>query len=845
MLFPGNISFLSPALLFGLIALPALWWLLRMTPPPPRREIFPAVRLLAGLPQEEETPARTPWWLLALRLLVASLVILALAHPVSSPGSRLGNRDGSVILVVDNGWASAPGWADRLAAMDALLVETERQGRSARLVTTAAHIDGTPSIVGDLISARDLRPIVRALQPKPWSTDRAATLIALEKLKGEGAADIFWIADGLEENASDQTPGLSSGLSSSLSSGDFSLALQKIGPVKVLRGLATELAQTLTIARSFADDHAPAKKTTTDVTAVAGSLNFVARRAGGLPPADITLVARDLEGQILDHQVGQFTIGVDEARFTLDVPNDIRNRIARVEIVDKTSAAAVFLLDERWRRRSVGLVSGQNIDSDQPLLSSHYYLQKALQPVADTRIGEIDKLLEVATSVLILADVGRIVGRDRNRLKRWIDGGGVLVRFAGPKLAESGDDFVPVKLRTGNRVLAGAMTWSTPLPLMAFDETSPFFGLPVPDDVLIRQQVLAEPSAILSDRTWARLKDGTPIVTAEKRGEGWLVLIHATANADWSDLPFSGLFIGMLERLINLAHGVTPAIEGSAELKALKHLDAFGRLQNPQGVAKTYAPKDSVAPGRPPGFYGSASARQALNLGPSLDAPKAFASLPPSIGDESLAQRPELDFKPGLLSAAALLLIFDLFISLLMRGFVPGFNIRSWHTSAGQNPALMLLILTCLILTGLILNSPSGQAQETGDEFAMAASLDTRLAYIITGDASVDAMSLAGLTALTDVVRARTSVEGSEPLGVDPQIDELVFFPLVYWPVIADMAPLSDHALAKVDAFMKSGGTILFDTRDQQYAAMGSGPGGTTPERNRLRHLLRRLDVPP
>ncbi|MBT3701553.1 MAG: hypothetical protein HOG12_08550, partial [Alphaproteobacteria bacterium] len=188
MLFPGNISFLSPALLFGLIALPALWWLLRMTPPPPRREIFPAVRLLAGLPQEEETPARTPWWLLALRLLVASLVILALAHPVSSPGSRLGNRDGSVILVVDNGWASAPGWADRLAAMDALLVETERQGRSARLVTTAAHIDGTPSIVGDLISARDLRPIVRALQPKPWSTDRAATLIALEKLKGEGAA---------------------------------------------------------------------------------------------------------------------------------------------------------------------------------------------------------------------------------------------------------------------------------------------------------------------------------------------------------------------------------------------------------------------------------------------------------------------------------------------------------------------------------------------------------------------------------------------------------------------------------------------------------------------------------
>jgi hypothetical protein len=834
MLFPitiGNISFLAPALLFGLIALPALWWLLRMTPPPPRREIFPAVRLLAGLPQEEETPARTPWWLLALRLLVATLMILALAHPVSSPGSRLGNRDGSVILVVDNGWASAPGWADRLTAMDALLVEAERQGRPARLVTTAAHVDGAPPVVGDLISARELRPIVRALLPKPWSTDRAVALAALEKLKNEGAADIFWIADGLEESSSDQTP--------SLSSGNFSLALQKIGPVKVLRGLPSELAQTLTIDRGLA------KKTAADVTSVAGRLNFVVRRSAGLPPAGVTLVARDLEGQILDRQISQFAHGVDDARFTLDVPNDIRNRIARVEIVDETSAAAVFLLDERWRRRSVGLVSGQNIDSDQPLLSSHYYLQKALQPVADTRIGDIDKLLERTTSVLILADVGRIVGRDRNRLKSWIDGGGVLVRFAGPKLAESGDDFVPVKLRTGNRVLAGAMTWSTPLPLRTFEETSPFFGLPVPDDVLIRQQVLAEPSATLSDRTWARLKDGTPIVTAEKRGEGWLVLIHATANADWSDLPFSGLFIGMLERLINLAHGVTPAIEGSAELKALKHLDGFGRLQNPQGVAKTYAPKDRVAPGRPPGFYGSASAQQALNLGPSLDAPQAFAPLPQSIGDERLAQRPEFDFKPGLLSAAALLLVLDLFISLLMRGFVPGVSIRSWRTSVGSGPLVMLLVLGGLVLTGMFLNSASGQAQETDDEFAMAASLDTRLAYIITGDDSVDAMSLAGLTALTNVVGARTSVEGREPLGVDPEIDELVFFPLIYWPIIPAMTPLSDQALAKIDAFMKSGGTILFDTRDQQYAAIGSGPGGVTPERDRLRRLLRRLDVPP
>jgi hypothetical protein len=820
MLLPASISFLSPFLLLGLLSLPALWWLLRMTPPPPRREVFPAVRLLADLPQDEETPARTPWWLLALRLLIATLIILGLAHPVSAPGSLLSNRNGSVIIIVDDGWASAPDWQDRLIAIDTLLIETERQGRPVRLLTTAATEPGTPVVAGDLMAARELRPIVRALQPKPWPTDRAAVLKALDAFSDEGTTEIFWIADGLEESGKAK--------STNLSSKDFALALQKIGPVSVLQGSPAKQARTLKIERPKTSD------------AGTSGLNFVAQRAERPAPADIVLIGRDPEGRILDRQTSRFDSGSHEARFVIDLPNDIRNRLASVEIADEASAAAVFLLDERWRRRTVGLVSGQNKGSDQPLLSSHYYLQKALQPVADTRYGEISKLLESSVSVMILADVGRIIGRDRIQLKRWIDGGGVLVRFAGPKLAESGDDFVPVKLRTGNRVLAGAMTWSTPLALMPFDDASPFNGLAVPEDVLIRQQVLAEPSATLSDRTWARLKDGTPIVTAEKRGDGWLVLIHATANADWSDLPFSGLFIGMLERLISLAHGVTPVIEGKRELKALKHLDGFGRLQNPQGSGRTMGPGDDVAPGRPPGFYGSENARQALNLGPSLAPPVAFAPLPQSISNIGLEQSPERDFKPGFLFAAALLLLADMFISLFMRGFIPGLRAVGLRPGTGIGSGLAILIAG-----GLLLNSNPGLGQETDDELAMAASLNTRLAYIITGDPAIDNMSQAGLTALTEVVRSRTSVEGSEPLGVDPEIDELIFFPLIYWPIIPTMPRLTNQALAKVDAFMKSGGTILFDTRDQQFAGIGGALNDTTPERNRLQNLLRRLDVPP
>src|SRR5471032_2337708 len=80
--------FAAPLALVALAALPLLWWLLRVTPPSPRRETFPAIRLLLGLHPTEETPARTPWWLLLLRLVAAALVIVALARPVlDSAGS--------------------------------------------------------------------------------------------------------------------------------------------------------------------------------------------------------------------------------------------------------------------------------------------------------------------------------------------------------------------------------------------------------------------------------------------------------------------------------------------------------------------------------------------------------------------------------------------------------------------------------------------------------------------------------------------------------------------------------------------------------------------------------------
>src|SRR3546814_5309338 len=82
----------------------------------------------------------------------------------------------------------------------------------------------------------------------------------------------------------------------------------------------------------------------------------------------------------------------------------------------------------------------------------------------------------------------------------------------------SSDLLLPVRLRGGDRVLGGALTWDTPARLAPFADDSPFADITLPGDVMIRRQVLAEPSLDLGEKSWARLSDGTPLVTADRRG---------------------------------------------------------------------------------------------------------------------------------------------------------------------------------------------------------------------------------------------------------------------------------------------------------------------------------------
>jgi hypothetical protein len=809
-----GLSFGAPYLLYALIGLPIIYWLLRVTPPAPKRIVFPPLRLLFGLKSSEETPARTPWWLLLLRLIAAALAILALSEPLYDP-TPVAQGSGPLVLVVDNGWTSAAEWETRQAAMSRALTGATRDDRPILIVGTAENAPVTAQFLDPATALQ----IINDMTPRPWLPDRAKALAQLQTMTFAGTPEIMWLSDGLDHGDAKA----------------FGDGLAAIGAL----GIFTDEA-----------DKGPLAMRPPDNVAAGFGINLTR------VPTDVARTGRvaalDARGQILETAPYTFQIRESETKTTIALPLELRNDTVRIALMGHESAGSVQLIDARFRRRPVGLVSGAATDAANRYLSDVYYLRRALEPYAELHEGTIDQALDSGIAVLMVADIGQLNAAEHERVQKFVEDGGVLIRFGGPRLAANADDLVPVRLREGERLMGRAMTWASPQRLTPFADDSPFRGLNIAEDVTVSRQVLAEPSVELADHTWARLTDGTPLVTGAPRGRGWIVLFHVAASPGWSTLPISGLYVDMLRRVIELSEGVRggAAAARTGTFPPYQTLDGFGRLEKPFPEATPIRASEieatNVGPLHPPGLYGVQGALIALNAfgTRSMLAPLDIGrSLFPYSGTAAR------ELKWPMLETALIILLLDAVISLWLRGYISTNRRKPPRARVAARPAsLLVLVIACAFAAGPSADAapaparpaPPPAATDAGKDLESA--LDTRLAYVTTGDGEVDDMSRAGLFGLGLELQARTAYEPAPPVGVDIENDDLSFYPLLYWPMSASERDLSPRAAAKVARFMREGGTILFDTRDSPISglATGSSPGEAT-----LRRLLSKLDIPP
>ncbi len=804
----GPVGFVTPVLLWALVALPLLWLVLRAVPPAPIRRRFPGVALLLGLQDEDNETDRTPWWLLLLRMVAIAAAIIAFAGPILNPRERVAGT-GPLLVVMDGGWADARDWARRVERAGALVEEAGRDGRTVAVV----RLTDAPGEIA-FQSADAWAGRVAALTPQAWLPGDLAGWA--EALPDEGF-ETFWLSDGLDR------PGRS----------DLFEALDASGDVTVFQSPRPVLALH---PAGFAD----------------GAVQLAASRLPAGDALEVEVVARGPDPAGIERELARVTLGfgLGNARgeVALSLPPELRNRITRFEVAGQRSAGAVSLTDDSLKRRKVALIGGRADNAEGlQLLSPTHYLRQALEPVADLIDGSLMDVLLANPDVIVLADVPALTQDEQDAVLGWLDGGGLLLRFAGPLLAASDvsrlseDPLMPVRLREGGRTVGGAMSWGEPKTLAPFVEGSPFFGLTVTDEVTVTAQVLAQPDPELAARTIAALEDGTPLVTRKEVGQGQVVLFHVTANAEWSTLPLSGLFVQMLERMAVSTRPATPGAEDLAGQVWVPEvvLDAYGvqaeagEMSGVEGTALAEAIVAGPGPALPPGLYAGADRRVALNA-VGADTVLEAAVWPAGTPVEGLEMAQEQVLKGWFLSAALTALMIDILAALWISGKLSGLR---------RGVAMLAVVMLALAA------APGVQAQDAPLEaldpeeeaLALEATTAVVLGFVQTGDASLDQVAEAGLRGLGERLWERTSIEPEAPVGVDIERDELAFFPFLYWPVSTSQPLPSANAYRKLNDYLRTGGMILFDTRDSDLARSG----GSTPEALHLQRIAAGLNIPP
>ena len=824
MLTLGPLAFLNPWLLAGLAALPVLWWLMRAIPPSPKRQVFAGVRLLAGLRDEERQSDRTPWWLLLLRCIAVAAALIGFAQPVTNLSTRAPGGTGPLLLLMDQGWASAPDWAERKSAAREVLDEARRAGRDVLFWPMASEQEVPPPV-----SAGAAMRVLESLRPAPWMPDHEKVLAALQAGDME-ATDTVWFSDGLSHDRTDEL----------LSALAVQGRLRLIGPERPAKALTPPRLEdgvlVADVLRTGSGDES------VEVVAMISAEGEAERR--------VAIGKAEFEGRE----------GRAPVRF--DLPIELQNQVTRIALVLAPSAGGAALADSAIRRVRAGLVAPESGETRSGLTSPAHYLRQALEPWAELRSGSIAEMVEADPSVIVLADQGAMVEAEQDALTEWVEAGGLLIRFAGPRLAAaigadsfasaaSGtaeiDALLPARLRRGGRVLGGALSWSTPRALGPFDPEGPFRGLAASEEIEVRTQVLAEPSPELEGRVWATLEDGTPLVTGRRIGEGHVALFHVSADAEWSSLPLSGLFVEMLGRLMVLAPGRAGEAPNAEALAGTfwrpELLMGADGVPIPASALAESVAGEALAEGRigpklPPGIYVPAGGAEmtagladhvVLNLMRADSVIAPFPDLPPGVAVETLGGEAPTRYGPWFLALALLIASLDVLGTLIASGRISiGRPARAARGAAGA-------LAGALLLLG---QAPELRAEDTPipPEWVEAAA-ETTLGYVLTGDAEIDRISERAMVGLGEELIRRTAVEPGPPMGVAPGRDELSLYPILYWPLTEATLPDAE-ALEALARYIRGRGLLIIDTKS---GASELGRASNTE----MREIARALNLPP
>lgn len=778
------VTFLNPWILLSLLALPLFYYILRLIPPPPRKMIFPATRFLLGLTSDPKQTKSVPWWMLVLRLCLLACLMIAFARPILNPQSEAISSRKPLMLVIDNGWASAQTWSTQKAEGLRLLNQAKSDNRIVILATTARSSYVETPLISQSISPQQAIQTLQGLQPQSWPADRDDFEKELKALQTEDR-EIVFLSHGLDENI-----------------------LPILQSTKSAVTLYKPTSQNNPVLLRRAEDDK--------------QLSFIVdTNHAHTAPMPVALEAYDANGKLIDRIETTLAAGSDSEKVIFELPGNEEQHIHTMRL-NRAGAGAVYVFEQNRGNHLVGIVVSDTKST--PLQNAEHYLTQALANTATIVSGALEDILEGESGtpgMIILPDIATLSPAQLDRLEKWIDDGGLLVRFGGPNMTRGDVPLVPVPLRPGSRAMDGSLSQQPSLKIKSFSAQGPLADIPVTGDVTITQQILAEPAADLAEKTWATLDDGTPFITASAKGDGLIVLIHTTATPEWSDFALSGSFISILDRIVSLAGAPQKALmEKASHLQPLQILDGQGRLIQAPATIQTIAQDRfaSLIPSadHPPGLYGTQASKHALNLGDRLPSLSPF-SAQSEVTQKSYGVSAQRDLAPLFLALAFILFLIDGIATLALQ------HLRKF--SFGCVLAMMILCTT------------PAHAQAPDDATYAG---QVHLAYIATGSPGIDATTRRGLEELSQTLEKRTSIKPGPVTALNPATDKLMLFPFIYWAITPDQPLPTTEAIEKLQTYIDGGGFLLVDTRDGLRAL-----STMSANRTHAANIMRNLNFPP
>lgn len=790
-----NLYFSSPWLLATILFLPLLWWILKVLPPKPKKHGFGGAYFLEDLTTTEKTSQTTPWWILLIRTLAILCFILAFAAPQEKT-TKYQPSDTPLLIIIDNDWASSQQW-QMMQNQARLLIEENMDYKQNVAVLTTTPFDEQVEEIVIQNTRKEALENINSLHPIALEARYDRILNAFERSTLPDDLAIFYFNNNV--------------------------TTQK--ELNLLNHLDTHAALTL-----FDQEQ---EKAPLYWFSQKQNRLVLQRLYSNQKSETVQIHVKDDKNALLASLTKNFE--EDSSYIDIDfseIPNEIAMQMRLLTIDGQKHAAAHYWQKSNYSSKSIGIITSSTaLDIKQDdYLNPYLYLQKALSPYHHVALGTLPTLIE-KSDVLILADTTQLSNEDVDTIEGFIQHGGIFIRFADSYLAKGDlNELSPVELRNTDREFESVLSWQTPQHLTSFPENSPFAYLAVPDDISVSKQIVATPSLDLLDKALALLEDGTPLITAKKDGQGWMVLYHVSATPEWSTLPLSGLFLKQLRILVDLSSAASQQTTSSNKtIKLKEQIDAYGDLVPAQGneLPLTLPLSEDFSPSTrtPIGIYGNAQIIKNINLGDYLKIHSSTLENDVRTGFtfETYKNALNIDYKPYLLMLACFLFLCDLlYIALFNRGFI-SLVFLAFLTVSAAHPA---------------------QAQSNNEQITSA----TYLGYIKTGDPHIDRLSQRGLETLMQETIKRTSADLAGVSAIDIMTDSLQPYPLIYWPVTSNAhaypTVLPRDTVEKIQHYFDKGGILLIDTRDQ-YGETNDGDMTYGANTQIMKRLFYHMQTPP